>query len=221
MKFIDITGMKFGMWTVIERAKNDKYNLTRWICKCDCGNEAVVNGNSLKRGGSKGCGCSRYKEMRKEEIEKRYGKLVVIRGSHVSEDKRMMYLCKCDCGNELITRIDSLKRGTTVSCGCISKEKARENQRKMVNIGRFKGTKVQNLNNNISSTNTSGYKGIRRAKKNGEERGWIVRIGIKNERKYIGYFINLEDAIAARKEAEEKYYKPIIEEYEKGGQINE
>jgi len=55
-KFIDLTGKKFGRWTVLKRAEN-KGNYIRWKCLCDCGAIRIVNGNSLKRGISKSCGC--------------------------------------------------------------------------------------------------------------------------------------------------------------------
>ena len=34
----DLTGIRFGKWTVIRRAKElDKPGKTMWICKCECG----------------------------------------------------------------------------------------------------------------------------------------------------------------------------------------
>ena len=55
-KFIDLTGQKFGRWTVLKRAEN-KGHFTSWLCKCECGNEVVVLGNNLKSGKTKSCGC--------------------------------------------------------------------------------------------------------------------------------------------------------------------
>lgn len=51
-KFIDLTGQKFGRLIVIEYKQNGK-----WLCKCDCGNEKVVRGDSLKQGLTLSCGC--------------------------------------------------------------------------------------------------------------------------------------------------------------------
>lgn len=52
-------GQRFGKWTVIERAEPRKYTCgrthTRWLCKCDCGEEGIVFGSALKRGASKMC----------------------------------------------------------------------------------------------------------------------------------------------------------------------
>ena len=55
-KFIDLTGQKFGRLTVIKRVEN-KGKETCWLCKCDCGNEIIVQSNNLKSGNSKSCGC--------------------------------------------------------------------------------------------------------------------------------------------------------------------
>ena len=59
-KFIDLSGMRFGRLTVISRAPSSRYadqTVTRWKCKCDCGNEIAVQGCSLRTGHSKSCGC--------------------------------------------------------------------------------------------------------------------------------------------------------------------
>jgi hypothetical protein len=54
-QFIDITGKKFGSWTVIDISeKSPEYT---WNVKCDCGTNAVVAGSQLRKGRSKSCGC--------------------------------------------------------------------------------------------------------------------------------------------------------------------
>lgn len=49
---IDMTGQRFGRWTVLEHAGG-----TRWLCRCDCGTEKPVSGDTLRSGRSKSCGC--------------------------------------------------------------------------------------------------------------------------------------------------------------------
>lgn len=56
MNFIDLTGCKFGLLTVVERAPNDGRR-TMWKCQCDCGNIVVVRAENLKSGNTKSCGC--------------------------------------------------------------------------------------------------------------------------------------------------------------------
>jgi len=53
--FIDITGQKFGDWTVLKRASNGKNRRTRWLCRCDCGKEQIITSSDLRAGKSKGC----------------------------------------------------------------------------------------------------------------------------------------------------------------------
>lgn len=53
----DLTGQRFGKWFVINRAESDKFGHAQWLCRCDCGNEKIVNSTSLKSGRSKNCGC--------------------------------------------------------------------------------------------------------------------------------------------------------------------
>lgn len=55
-KYIDLTGQRFGRWLVL---KFDKIanGIAYWVCRCDCGNEKIVNGSSLRRGRSHSCGC--------------------------------------------------------------------------------------------------------------------------------------------------------------------
>jgi len=45
----------------------------------------------------------------------------VIEFSHTDKEKSY-WLCKCDCGNEIVVIGNNLKRGTTNSCGCLAKE---------------------------------------------------------------------------------------------------
>jgi len=54
----DITGKRFGHWTVLERDKvHPNTRNSYWICKCDCGKVKVLNRSTLVSGASKSCGC--------------------------------------------------------------------------------------------------------------------------------------------------------------------
>ena len=57
----------------------------------------------------------------------RYGKLLVISDapSYVYKDgsKQRMLLCKCDCGNEAVVRLNDIRKGATKSCGCVFRTK--------------------------------------------------------------------------------------------------
>lgn len=129
-KFQDLAGQKFNFLTAIKRVENNEKK-TQWLCMCDCGNEKVVSAGELKSGKVKSCGClKRYLEAHQVEnlTGKRFGSLVVIRQSspYVSKmgEKKVRWLCKCDCGNEHLVRAEYLKSGRSTSCGCVQREKA-------------------------------------------------------------------------------------------------
>lgn len=54
-KVVDLTGKRFGKWTVIYRAENNKKGAAMWHCKCDCGYERDVLGTNLRLGRTNGC----------------------------------------------------------------------------------------------------------------------------------------------------------------------
>ena len=58
-KFIDLTNKKFGHWTVLFRAPNQKGH-TMWHCQCDCENktERDIDSYKLRNGISLSCGCA-------------------------------------------------------------------------------------------------------------------------------------------------------------------
>ena len=68
-KFENLVGKKFGKLTVLKRVENDKYQRTKWLCKCDCGNEVIVSANQLKRGKTKSCGCLRIEMQLKSHTK--------------------------------------------------------------------------------------------------------------------------------------------------------
>ena len=52
---------------------------------------------------------------------KKFGKLTVIKRDENSK-RPVKWVCKCECGNECITAGDLLKKGRSISCGCIKKQ---------------------------------------------------------------------------------------------------
>lgn len=55
--FQDLIGQKFGKLTVIKRHEKNIGRQVAWLCKCDCGNDKIISGNSLKQGNGTHCGC--------------------------------------------------------------------------------------------------------------------------------------------------------------------
>lgn len=131
-RIIDLTGRKFGRLKVVKltefKGSDGSY---KWLCHCDCGNETIVNGCSLRSGTTKSCGCTtRLLDL----TGQRFGRLTVIKRieDYVAPKGRheTRWLCKCDCGNETNTTTVSLRSGNTKSCGCYNKERAIEANKK-------------------------------------------------------------------------------------------
>lgn len=67
----DLTGKTIGRLTILSRAPNIAIGNSRpigrvaWLCRCECGNEKVIQAASLLQGVSQSCGCIR-REMAKE-----------------------------------------------------------------------------------------------------------------------------------------------------------
>ncbi|MCC6691363.1 MAG: hypothetical protein IT235_07500 [Bacteroidia bacterium] len=92
----------------------------RRICKC--GNKAVQN--------------RRKHRVKQDIIGKRFGRLTAIKV--INQDYiGAVWLCKCDCGNEIMVRRKYLISKETESCGCRLKE-SMENE----NNPMWKGDKV-------------------------------------------------------------------------------
>lgn len=50
----------------------------------------------------------------------RFGKLLVIERSPENISNRPAWICMCDCGNKSVVRGAVLRRGDTISCGCMA-----------------------------------------------------------------------------------------------------
>lgn len=61
-------------------------------------------------------------------IGQRFGRLIVI-GDTTGSDGLKRYRVLCDCGNVRHVRTSSLTQGLTLSCGCLRRERARQNIR--------------------------------------------------------------------------------------------
>lgn len=123
-KVVDLTGARFGRWTVIRRSGSNSSGQATWLCKCDCGTQRVVDGSSLRAGRSTGCGCIHENQKMTVDISgRRFGRLTVVRQEGINAQRKAMWLCKCDCGAELIVSGDNLRSGHTQSCGCYKIER--------------------------------------------------------------------------------------------------
>ena len=200
---IDLTGKKFNMLTVLREAGSDKRGGAIWECLCDCGNTCKVAAEHLKSGHTKSCGCIRNR--RKDLSGKRFGKLTAIEPTEKSTPKGgIKWRCRCDCGNVREVSVSDLESGHTKSCGCLQKEAVKSDC--------VDGTKVSTIKSNrkISARNTSGNTGVYLEAKRDK---WFAKIGFKNRQYFLGYYDNINDAVKARKLAEERIYGDFLDWY--------
>lgn len=123
-KKIDLTGQKFGLITVIEETdKRSPSGDVIWLCKCDCGNYCEYVSRKIRNTKYLSCGC--YKKTKNETSTyndltgQRFGRLIAIKDTDKRRSNSPVWLCRCDCGNEIETTAANLRSGGTKSCGCL------------------------------------------------------------------------------------------------------
>lgn len=113
-KFKNLTGERFGKLLVLKREEN--YKRPFWLCKCDCGNTTITSSNHLLSGQTRSCGCLKNHNL----LGKKFGRWLVI--GKIKENKKLLWLCQCECGNIGKVNSFSLLQGKSKSCGCLQKE---------------------------------------------------------------------------------------------------
>ncbi len=115
VRTVDITGQRFGRWTVISESEVRQNHHVAWHCKCDCGTQRVVSGSRLRDGQSASCGCGRIRDL----VGRRFGKWVVVgRADDRFKNGDVKWICECDCGIERAVNRRSLIERMSKSCGC-------------------------------------------------------------------------------------------------------
>lgn len=190
----DLTGMKFGKLTVLNKSENRaKDRNPLWRCRCDCGNEIETTKRKLVTGNVSSCGCGRKPPL-KDWVGKRFGRAVVLEYAG-KENDRHMWRCRCDCGREFTANQSNLQDGQTTSCGCKQKERT--------GLHFAEGTFVEGIQSQtISRANTSGVRGVYFNKRRGK---WVAQIMFKGKCYYLGGYDKLEDAAKARARGEEMF----------------
>ena len=152
----DLIGQKFNKLTVIEKVIDEK-GKTKWRCKCDCGNEKIIRGDSLRSGHTKSCGCLQREHASQLNalnlIGKTFGRLTVVERSDRKDKSGSYYwFCDCECGtkhHEVSGKI--LQQGRTLSCGCL-KSKGEEKIAKILTENNIKFSREYIPKNFILST---------------------------------------------------------------------
>lgn len=121
-KLLEI-GARFGRLVVLKRAENGRRGSTAYKCQCDCGNTITIRATQLRRGQQSCKKCISFGKSRRKliPIGTRFGRLVVVgQAEDIGKLKTTAYKCKCDCGNTIIVKASSLRRGQRFcrNCSC-------------------------------------------------------------------------------------------------------
>jgi rubredoxin len=127
---IDLTGQTFGRLTVIEWAgKHPRNGKALWRCRCTCGKEIVTLGTYLRSGDTRSCNCLHMEatiakgQARAIDLTgQRFGRLVVQGRAESTPRGEIRWRCQCDCGGTSTPTGGGLRRGTSLSCGCLRDE---------------------------------------------------------------------------------------------------
>ena len=230
MPIIDLTGQRFGRLTVVRRAENyasptGKSRHLRWDCICDCGNKCTVNGDVLKAGRTKSCGCLQKENL---NIINKHGRIKTnkyeIVGETVyvtvekSEEKVICDLEDWEYLKEYYWNLNTNGYVTAVISGrkhammhkLIMPDNTYEvvdhiNRNKLDNRKgnlRYTTYSVNAQNRSLTPNNKNGCFGVRKSKNR-----WQAIITSYGKKIFIGSFKTKEEAITARKEAERIYHK--------------
>lgn len=214
----DLTGQKIEMLTILFRKRETVNGRPRtfYYCKCDCGNEKWIRADRITAG-QKSCGCLIEKTQfkAKDLTNKKFGRLTVLNSLEKRDTNGCLFWnCKCECGNYAEVSEYLLVNSGVRSCGCLKKEVLIESGKKLgtlhVKNKIIEDTNIQVISRTTpKSNNTSGITGV---SWDSSRNKWVAQIRFKNNCYNLGRYENKEDAIKARKDAEEKFHKKFLRE---------
>lgn len=230
-KALDLTGLRRGDLEFLRRVGKDASGNILWECKCHrCGNLCVIPAYAHKypSGAYMDCGCRRREraaraKAEREQIEARKAAKTArdfsgaefpafhVVGRHgPPEGINTLWDCICKvCGKPCV--IVQRQLHCFKSCGCLL-GLAQDDLANRLREYCIDGTMVNVLlsSRKTNKNSTTGARGVSIIKRGNRQ---IYRAYINLRRKHIGlgWYDNLEDAIAARKAGEDLYYAPIID----------
>lgn len=221
--FKDLTGQRFGRLVAIRRGEDyispKGKHITRWVCKCDCGNETLSVRNGLLSGNLVSCGCiRREKAAARGDIVpgQKFCMLTVIERVSLpvarSNGVKTAYRCACDCGKETVVAGRDLRSGSIRSCGCFRDKLALDHIERDNTLGRYRGTVISAISPErpANKNSKSGIKGVYWSDR---DQKWVAKIGFRGKTITIGRYASVGDAARAREFAESNLYRPIIDEF--------
>ncbi len=154
---------------------------------------------------------SRALPTKENLIGRRFGKLEVIgrsdkRGSRGARTVPL-WECRCECGAICYKATDTLTNPEVSMCNDCAGKYATSKMREKA--GFVDGTQISRITSDkLIATNTSGCRGVYFDKRSGKYR---ARLKFKGKIMDFGSYANFEDAVKARKAAEQEYYGEFLE----------
>lgn len=231
-----MTGQKFGRLTVLYQTedyiKPNGKHYAKYHCICECGNECDVQAQLIKNGQTKSCGCYQREQttqkLKKHNEYKIENNVVYIKLSNCNE----YTIVDLDKWNEIsyIKEFCWYKGTKNYVRSVIPKQYQKQFNKSTIGLHQLicpckdgyepdhidrnplnnltknlqSVTTVQNnWNRGLHCNNTSGCKGVTWDKR---QQKWKVYITVKGKYYHLGYFDDINNAINARKKAEEKFF---------------
>ena len=243
----DLTGCVFGRLTVVAQAEDyiqpNGTHCVQWLCRCSCTehNMVVVKGSNLNGNKTLSCGClarERAAEIRKkynkysDKLSDEYGEYYI---GYTSNTNKEFYVDAIDfdiikdyCWYEhhpqdnftTMLAYDKLtkrkiKMHQLLGCSNYDHVDRNELNNRRYNL-RLCTQQTNTWNSSIRTNNTSGVIGVCWSK---NSKKWVSRICFDGKDIGLGYFVNFDEAVRARLQAEVQYYgafapqKHLYEQY--------
>jgi len=204
---LELEGQRFGKLLVKSPAYQNKYGGWFWNCECDCGNKTVVSVGHLRDGHTKSCGC--LNRITKHGMcgtpEYNIWRAMVQRCSNPKYQTYRHYggrgISVCDRWMRFENFYADMGERPTSK---LTIERENNNDGYSPDNCIWADWTSQSRNKRLSVRNTSGHVGV---SWNERLNKWIVRIMANYKDINLGSFIDLPDAIAARKFGEFKYWE--------------
>lgn len=207
-RLIDLTGQRFGMLTVLGRSEKPHSHMC-WRCRCDCGKQIDVFSANLRRGHTVSCGCRRVLPY----IGKRYGYLTVLEKTTKTvrhgRTRSPLWKCRCDCGNTVLVRLDSLTSGNIRSCGC--QENTEKAEKMHQAAGYVDGTQTSRLLRILEYNRTASDEDMIGVTYDKRSRKWRASLRFQGITHRLGSFDSPAEAARARRDAEQEWFVGFLE----------
>ncbi|GEK33945.1 AP2 domain-containing protein [Kurthia sibirica] len=118
MKKKHYIGKRYGRLVVTAEIREK--NTLRLKVLCDCGHSKIVYYSNLSSGRTKSCGCLEVKNRQRyrDLLDMTFGELTVFEKTDKrAKEGSIIWLCRCNCGEEKLASARNLLRGQTTHCG--------------------------------------------------------------------------------------------------------